>query len=335
MGLQEDIHQWNIDAVNLIKRSGARLTPEQENAIGTAFYGISQNAKTSLAWQATSDAHKAILQIWTDGLGHAPPQDLAEQMTAHMTGVGNAVSSGGGGVFGKLASTLGGAASGLAKGVSAAAQISGKAFTDVTQSKAWKIIAVGVGTVGNLALPGIASGISAGMMAASKIGSAASLKDAVIGAARDQLPEGAAQTGFDIGTGIAVHGQGMSEENLKAARDMVPIGPARAGFDSALAIHAGRVTAKQPAPAYLPAEARAAYYASRGLVKVGAPRTMRKAVAKSIAHSPAAKAGLHAAVQRTVPEREMSYLEWAFNQVRAKIVGKPATHVAIHGEYRS
>lgn len=335
MGLQEDIHQWNIDALNIIRASGAKITPAQEAAIGAAFYGISQNARTPGAWQATSDAHQIVWNNWLQALGHEPSQAFAQQMATHMTEIGKAVSGGGGGVFSKLAGTLGGAASGLAHGVSAAAQVTGKAFTDVTNSQAWKIVAMGVGTVGNLALPGIASGVSAAMLTASKIGQAATSKDALIAAGRDLLPTDAAKTGFDIGTGVAIHGAGMSPQNLQAVREKLPA-PVQAGFDSALALHAGRITAKHPAPPNLPPQARAAYYASRGLVKVGAPRSMRKTVMANVATTPTAKLGVRAAVRAKAPvEREMSYLEWAFRKVRDKLVGKTSTHMAIHGEYPS
>lgn len=296
---------------------------------GTQQIGVSKETGLPVFWPA------AQVPIIAEIIGEPLPSSTKVWPAANLAEIPAAIAkhlAPSSGFLGKIAKTLGGAASGLAKGVSAATQVAGHAFTDVTSSDAWKTIAVGVGTVGNLALPGIASGISAGMLTATKIGQAASAKDIVINAAREQIPDGPEKTGFDIGTGIAIHGAGMTGADLQSVRAKLDPGGARAGFDSALAIHVGRITAKRPAPPNLPPAARAAFYASRGMVKVGAPRKVRAGVVKSIAHSPVAKLGVRAAIrQQESHEKEMSYLEWAFRKVRDAV--SKSNPMSIHGEY--
>lgn len=246
-------------------------------------------------------------------------------------GTYHAVSSGS--PFAAIASTLGGAAKGLASGVAVAAKFSGKAFTEVTKSPLWKVGAM----VAPFALPGIGLAVSAGMMTAAAIGKAGSVKDAIIGAVRANLPENA-KSAFDVGTGIAIHGEGIDEAGLKFIRDQIPPGEAKAAFDSALSLHVGRATAQTPAPANLSAQAKGAFYTTKGLVKIKAPPAMKKAVAQTVITNPDAHKGLQAAISSEVG---ISWLEFLWQEMkhavakgRATLVGRPVpkTIITTRGE---
>jgi len=218
--------------------------------------------------------------------------------------------------FSHIAHALGGVAKSLARDVKVAAKFTGKEFTAVTTSPLWKI---GAG-IAPFVLPGIGIAVSAGMLTASAIGKAGSAKDAIIGAARENLPGGdAAKAGFDIGTGLAIHGEGMTEAAVQAVRNQIPDGSAKAGFDTALSIHLWRVTSTpgSAAPANLHPAAKAAFYASKGLVHGGAPKAMKKAVIAHVAAAPVAKAGLHAAAMTLAPPpREVTLLEWLWQEAK-------------------
>lgn len=214
--------------------------------------------------------------------------------------------------FAIIASTLGGAAKSLANGVAVAAKWTGHAFTDVTSSPLWKIAA----GVAPFVLPGIGLAVSAGMVTASAIGKAASVKDAIIGAARENMPGGVAgQAGFDVAIGVAVHGEGMTEASLNAVRNQVPDGPAKAGFDAALSLHAGRVLSPTTAPVTLTAQGKAAYYATQGLVKIKAPPAMKVAVSQMIVTNANAHRGLESAVN-DIGGKDISWLEWIWHEVK-------------------
>ncbi len=157
--------------------------------------------------------------------------------------------------------------------LSGAIQTFGKGVTSVTQSSVWKAVA-GLTVV----IPGIGPAVSAGMITATALGKAASIKDKILGAARSLLPGGdAAKSGFDMAVGITINGQGMSSTLLKAARDQLPDGPAKLGFDTALSIHVGKASGATPQPG--PPASIAAYYATKGLVSMDAPPAMKLAVA--------------------------------------------------------
>jgi hypothetical protein len=165
----------------------------------------------------------------------------------------------------------------------------GKLAKNVTTSPVWKVVA-GAAVV----IPGIGVPLSAGMVAAAAIGKATSVKDAIVGAVRENLPGGdAAKLGYDAAMGVVVDGKGISDVGLATIRQQLPEN-ARAGFDTALTMHFGRTQGKA-APAHLPMTARGAYYAALGAHKVGAPAAMKKRVLEHASAGPGAKAGLRAA----------------------------------------
>lgn len=216
--------------------------------------------------------------------------------------------------FHAFAKALGGAAKALASGVTVAAKFSGKAFTDVSGSTLWKIVAGAAPFV----LPGIGLAVSAGMVTAAAIGKAGSVKDAVLAAARGGMSL-AGQAGFDVGTGLAIHGEGMTGPALEAIRSKIPNGDAKAGFDAALAIQAGRRNSTAPAPAHLSPAAKATYYSTKGLAHVGAPPAMKKAVTAKLVGTPGAEAGLHAAIEHINEGKEESVLQWLIREAKTLV----------------
>lgn len=199
-------------------------------------------------------------------------------------------------VFSSIASTFGDAAKGIAS-----------VSKDVVTSPVWKI-AAGVVAV----IPGIGIPLSAGMVGAAAIGRATSAKDAIMGAAKAGL-SAAGAAGFDVASGIALGAKGMTGAGLETVRGMLPAGDARAGFDAALSLHVGR-SSGPTAPDNLPPNAKASYYASRGLVKVNAPPVMKKAVISNLTKTPGSDAGVKVAVEEIAPGE--SWLEWIISHVK-------------------
>lgn len=338
--LYQNISTAHIQTADFLKKHGAwaKLTQADQKALETAFQNIQAHATDSDAWKAVGDAHTIADTLFKKGLApKIPPQALQDELHGHFQRISSWM-PGGAGPLKAIAATLGGAAKSLANGIAIAAKYSGKVFTDVTSSPLWKIAA----GVAPFVLPGIGLAVSAGMVTAAAIGKAGSVKDALIGAARANLPGGeAAKAGFDVATGIAIHGEGMTEASLNAVRNQVPNGPAKAGFDAALTLHAGRATAKKPAPSNLNPQGRVAFYAAKGALAVKAPPAMKKAVAEMTIHTPAAAQGLKEAIKQEVNAKNISWLEWLWQEMRhtaanvhGAIVGRPIpkTIITTRGE---
>lgn len=313
---------------NIAGRGGTKATMQSDGNF------VIYNAQNGAIWSTQSVGHPgAFLIIQPDGNLVVNQNGTAIWHSNTYGGHFHAQSSS---PFAAIARTLGGAAKGLASGVSVAAKWSGHAFTDVTSSSLWKIVA----GVAPFVLPGIGLAVSAGMVTASVIGKAASVKDAIIGVARANMPGGdAGKAGFDVGIGVAVHGEGMTEASLNAVRNQIPNGPAKIGFDAALSLHAGRVTSTA-APVNLSVQAKAAYYTTKGLINIKAPPAMKKAVAEAVVTSADAHRGMQAAIMNTVNPRDVSWLEWLWHEVKnvgvnvhANITGKsPKNIVTVKGE---
>jgi len=106
------------------------------------------------------------------------------------------------------------------------------------------------------------------------------------------LVEKTEQTGYALGLGLLAN-SGVSPQAIYAIRDKLDEYEKK-GFDLALAAHAGRVVAT--APDYLPNDAKAAYYAARGLVG-NEPDVKANMVASMIANNPiSARLGVSTAI---------------------------------------
>jgi hypothetical protein len=200
------------------------------------------------------------------------------------------------GVFGNIASTFSSIATGIAS-----------VSKDVVNSPVWKVAAGAAAFI-----PGIGIPLSAGMVGAAAIGKATSLKDGIMSAAKTGLSV-SASAGFDVASGIALGAKGMTGDALEKVRGMLPAGDARAGFDAALTLHAGRTGGGQ-APTNMPPNAKAAFYASKGLVKVQAPPAMKQAVVSQLTRTPGSAAGVHAAVTDMSPDETL--LQWVIREVK-------------------
>lgn len=90
-------------------------------------------------------------------------------------------------------------------------------------------------------VPGAGTGVAAALGAADALASGKKLSDAVLAAARNAVPGGAAaRAAFDFGAGLA-QGKSLKNSALSAARERLPGGKvARAAFDAGLALSRGR-----------------------------------------------------------------------------------------------
>jgi len=334
-----DIEAWNRETEQVIKSFGGKLSAQDISDLGHAFNQGQVYATTPSAWVTVDNIFGVVRMVGKRALGRElkPAEynrlnDIMVRMSRAMPGKASPL--------GVLASSLGGAWKGLADGVSVAAKWTGHAFTDVTSSPLWKIAAGAAFFV-----PGIGPAISAGMMVASVIGKAASVKDAIIGTAREALPGGeAAQAGFDIGVGVAVHGEGMDEAALNAVRNQIPDGAAKAAFDTALSLKAGVESSKaSPPPAHLTTHGKAAYYTTKGLLKAKAPPAMKKAVTQMVVTNTAAHAGLQAAIADELKSEDITWLHWFWKEVKygaykvsdsifKSSKNEPKTVITVHGE---
>jgi len=134
----------------------------------------------------------------------------------------------------------------------------GEGLRGITQSPLWKAVAIAVNVV-----PGLGTAISAGMLAATAVGKATSVEDAVIGAGREALPGGEeAKAGYDAATGILIQGKPIDQVGLDFVKSQLEPGPARDAFDYAMSIQVGIRANAQIAPGASPDEKVAAYAAA-------------------------------------------------------------------------
>lgn len=293
--IYDDISNYHRQTDALFRRWGANPTAADSNELEEIFHNVQKNAKSDNAWKVVGDGHKHAFKIAERLLNRKLTSAESKELEAHFQRL-SASMPGGSGFFANVAATLGDAAITVAK-------VSRKAFVDVVNSPYWKIAAGAA-----VFIPGIGVAVSAGMVTASAIGKAASVKDAIIGVARENMPGGdAAKAGFDVGVGVTLSGQGITDAGLQAIRGQLSDPTAQMAFDTALNIHVGRTESK--APAQLPFAGKAAYYASVGVVKSGAPQEMKAAVLKMTAVSDAAKLGLKGAVDDLMREKAEKMFE--------------------------
>jgi hypothetical protein len=89
-------------------------------------------------------------------------------------------------------------------------------------------------------VPGIGTGVGAALGAADALASGQPITAAVVAGVRGAIPGGAiAQTAFDTGFQLA-SGKRIDQALLTAARNQLPPGPAQAAFDTSLAIAQGK-----------------------------------------------------------------------------------------------
>ena len=105
----------------------------------------------------------------------------------------------------------------------------------LTQNPLWDAARTAVSFI-----PGLGTGVSAGMAAAAALGRGEGIKDVALSAARGAIPGGpAVLAAYDVGVGIA-HGQSMTTAALLAAREQVPGGAiGRAAFDAGTVLSHG------------------------------------------------------------------------------------------------
>lgn len=149
-----------------------------------------------------------------------------------------------------------------------------KFFKNITQSPYWKVVAGAA-----IFIPGAGIAVSAGMAAATAVGKAASVKDALLGAAREAIPGGIGKAGFDAANGILLQGKPVDQATLQFVRGQLPPGAA-AGFDAAAALQAGRYAQFRAPVTMTDARAKAAFYVAQGLR--GAPRAIAVGVHGSL-----------------------------------------------------
>jgi len=293
------------------------------------------------AWTTVGTAHVFAANLLKKGNPRVS-QAVENELMAHFQRL-SAIMPGGATWLGNVVGTLGTTFKDLANKIEIAAKWTGKAFTDVTQSPLWKVVAGAA-----IVIPGIGVAVSAGMVAAAAIGKKAAELNNVVGAAKDSIQDVAGKAGFEIGMGLVVNGKGMTEADVTKVREQVPNGSAKAGFDAALNLSMGAATTVLPTTTgMMPREkeamqspvAKAAFYTTAGLVKAKAPPAMKVAVSKMIITNPTAQVGLHTAVSE-IGGKEISWLEWIWHEVKntgAKVYTtilqpKPKTIVTVRGE---
>lgn len=232
--LQSNIHQWNIDALNLIRRSGVAIDKQGEAEIGKAFFGISQNARTPRSWQATSDAHQATYREWKRMLkGKEPPPALAQQLTTHMTAIGSQV-GGGGGVLRAIGSAVTAVGSSVVHAAKDVAKVAAPLVSVV------KAIAPFAQTALSF-VPGVGTVVNGAIAAGSALAQGKSITQALIDTAAAAIPGGPlAKQAFTTGVNI-IKGQNITTAALDAVRNQIPGGlAAKAAFDTAVALAHGQ-----------------------------------------------------------------------------------------------
>lgn len=235
--LQSNIRQWEADAINLLRRSGANITPADVNRIKTAFYGISQNAHTPRSWQAASDAHKLIWQIWNERLKRRPSADYEAQLTRHMSAIGNQT-AGGKGVLAAIGSAVVSVGSGIAHAAKDVAKVAAPLLSVV------KAIAPFAQTALSF-VPGVGTVVNGAIAAGSALAQGKSITQALIDTAAASIPGGPiAKQAFNTGLAI-VKGQNVTTAALDAVRNQIPGGLAgKAAFDTAVALAHGQSVQK-------------------------------------------------------------------------------------------
>lgn len=205
----------------------------------------------------------------------------------------------------------------VAHEVSIVAPQAGKFFKDVTQSPYWKIAA----GIAPIILPGAGLALTAGMAAATTVGKAASLKDMVIGAVRDQVGTvlgPAAQAGVDVANGVLLSGHPITEEGLNFVRTQVSTAHPEmlAGFDAAAAIHVGRHALVRPPKNMVDPKARGAFYLAQGLRS--APPQIAKAVhtALKVGQDPQMKKGFGVGVKAAKHEHKLEQAQVVLTKMR-------------------
>jgi hypothetical protein len=187
-----------------------------------------------------------------------------------------------------------------------------KFFVKITQSPYWKVVAGAA-----IFIPGVGIGISAGMAAATAIGKASSLKDALINTAREAIPGDIGKAGFDAANGVLLQGQPIDQAALavvrKQAESLGPVGAA--GFDAAIALHTGRYAQiKAPLTMTSPA-AKVGFYTAQGLR--GAPADIQQNVhAIVVAPTAATKSGFGVGVQAAAKEQQSEQAQLLLAQMR-------------------
>jgi hypothetical protein len=190
----------------------------------------------------------------------------------------------------------------------------GKFFKDITQSPYWKI-AAGAAVL----IPGAGIAVSAGMAAATAVGKAASVKDALLGAAREAIPGGAGKAGFDAANGILLQGKPINEAAMNMVRSqLVQAHPeAAVGFDAAAALQAGRYAQFRAPKTMTNPMARASFYVAQGLR--GAPRQVAVDVhgTLGISKNPAARSAFKLGVKAAKAEKKSEEAQVVLARLRS------------------
>jgi hypothetical protein len=202
----------------------------------------------------------------------------------------------------------------VAKEVSKIAPDAAKFFKDVTQSPYWKVVAGAA-----VFIPGAGIAVSAGMAAATAVGKASSVKDALIGAAREAIPGGAGKAGFDAANGVLLQGKPVDQATLQFVRGQLPP-EAAVGFDAAAALQAGRYAQFRAPQTMTDPKAKAAFYVAQGLR--GAPRPIAVAVhgALGVSKDPTARAAFKTGMKAGIAEAKSEDAQVALTKLRAVMV---------------
>jgi hypothetical protein len=154
-------------------------------------------------------------------------------------------------------------------------------------------------------VPGIPAPISKGLAAVIGTGKIASLKDTLIGAARDVLP-GPAKMGFDAATGVLLNGKPIDAAAMNIVRQQVSSAApqALAGFDAAVSLHLGRYGQFQAPISMTDPKARAAFYTAKGLRGAPAKVAVQTHAVLGVAAHPALKSGFAVGVAAAAKEKK-------------------------------